>query len=371
VRLFKCIAIVLMLCAAVPVFSYSDQLTTERILRENKSFLEFMNVCISNYAEDTRDEFRDIYQIHFNADIAYLQSDYRRAYKNVYKSQKKQADLYVKIAENHYLENSKDILDRLAPDIIKSKNSSARLYLTLAYRDRTVAKNYITVGKASHPKLHSYRIYKYLDAVKMSRRAKRYGFLALFESQTIAKKKQIYSHLFEIERERGSDFFLRFLSKDEDGYIEEMNKDYYDYKPETPVEGQDNEDTETYVRTLQKRVRFKNEKRVAEYLLYGEFDKAERIIRKYVDQFNYMKIMATIENLAAANQGTLAGFDADTLKRTHADNYGKIYGKSMLDTFYSDVKVVDDIKDDKKENTEESTNDEVDTEKPDDGEQNQ
>jgi len=84
-----------------------------------------------------------------------------------------------------------------------------------------------------------------------------------------------------------------------------------------------------------------------------------------------MKIMATIENLAAANQGTLAGFDADTLKRTHADNYGKIYGKSMLDTFYSDVKVVDDIKDDKKENTEESTNDEVDTEKPDDGEQNQ
>ncbi len=43
----------------------------------------------------------------------------------------------------------------------------------------------------------------------------------------------------------------------------------------------------------------------------------------------------------------------------------------MLDTFYSDVKVVDDIKDDKKEDTEESTNDEVDTEKPDDGEQNQ
>ncbi len=371
VRLFKCIVMVLMLCVAVPVFSYSDQLTTERILRENKLFLDFMNVCISNYAEDTRDEFRDIYQIHFNADIAYLQSDYWRAYKNVYRSQKKQADLYVKIAENHYLENAKNILDRLAPDIIKSKNSSARLYLTLAYRDRTVAKNYIAVGKASHPRLHSYRIYKYLDAVKMSRRAKRYGFLALFESQTIEKKKQIYNHLFEIEREKGNEFFLRFLSKDEDGYIEEMNKKYYDYKPETPVEGQENAGTDTYMRTLQKKVRFKNEKRVAEYLLYGEFDKAEPIIRKYVDQFNYMKIMATIENLAAANQGTLAGFDAETLKRTHADNYGRIYGKSMLDTFYSDVTVVDDIRDEKKQDTEETTDEAVDTKEPEDGEQNQ
>jgi len=42
VRLYKCIVMVLMLCVAVPAFSYSDQLTTERILRENKSFLEFM-----------------------------------------------------------------------------------------------------------------------------------------------------------------------------------------------------------------------------------------------------------------------------------------------------------------------------------------
>jgi len=345
---------VLMLSLTVPAFSFSDQLTTERILRENKSFLEFMNVCISNFAEDTKDEFRDIYQIHFNADIAYLQSDYRRAYKNVYKSQKKQADLYLKIAERHYLENSKDILDRLAPDIIKSKSSSARLYLTLAYRDRTVAKNHITVGRASHPKLHSYRIYKYLDAVKMSRRAKRYGFLALYESQTIDKKKQIYNHLFEIERERGNQFFLRFLSKDEDGYIEELNKQYYDYKPEAEVEGQDDSDSDTYVRSLQKKVRFKHEKRVAEYLLYGEFDRAERIIRKYVDQFNYMKILATIENLAAANQGTLAGFDAETLKRTHSDNYGNMYGKSMLDTFYADVTVVDDIRSDKKQEKEET-----------------
>jgi len=342
--LIKSFAIIIALSVSVPVFSFSDQLTTERILRENKKFLEFMNVCISNYADEKKDEFRDIYQIHFNADIAYLQSDYRRAYKDVYRSQKKQADLYVDVADKYYLEHAKKILDRFAPGIIQSKDSSARLYLTLGYRDRAVAKNYLTIGRASNPKLHSYRIYKYLDSVKMSRRAKRYGFLALYESQPIETKKKIYTHLFEIERETGNVFFLRFLSKDEDGYIEELNKEYYDYKPETPEGEQAVESDDTFERTLEKRVRFKNEKRVAEYLLHAEFEKAERVIHKYVDDLNFKKILATIEMLAARNQGTIAGFDVEQLKRTHNDNYGKLDRPSMLESFYADVKVVDDIR---------------------------
>ena len=357
-RLIKCFAIILILSISIPVFSFSDQLTTERILRENKDFLDFMNVCISNFADEKKDEFKNIYQIHFNADIAYLQSDYRRAYKNVYRSQKMQADLYLDIADKYYLEDAKNILDRFAPGIIKSKNTSARLYLTLGYRDRAVAKNFMTIGKASNPKLHSYRIYKYLDSVKMSRRAKRYGFLALYESQPVETKKKIYEHLFEIERETGSDFFLRFLSKDEDGYIEEMNKEYYDYKPETPAGEEVPGSDDTFERTLEKRVRFKNERRVAEYLLNAEFEKAERLIHKYVDDFNFKKILATIEMLAARSQGTVVGFNVERLKRVHYDNYGKLDRQSMLESFYSDVKVVDDIKKDNDgEATEETVED--------------
>lgn len=349
---------------AAPAFSFTDQATTERILADNRSFIDFINTCVTNFASDRTGSFKDIYQMNFNAEVAYLQSDYKRAFKKVYESQRKQADLYSDILRNLYLEDSKNILDRLAPDIIKAKNSRARLYLTLAYRDRAVGWNLYTIGDASNPKLYSYKLYQYVEAIKMTRRAKRYGFLALYESQTLEMKKNIFNHLFEIERETGNPFYNRFLRKMDASLLEEINRNYEE--AETAEEKAEDKKTadkgvkdekgardklaeeKKLEKKVEKHVRFRNEKTVAQYLMNSEFEKAEDIIRKYVDDFNFKIIQATFEVMAARNQDKKSasaggGIDYNTFRVHHLDNYSRLSKQSVLENFAGTVKVEDDI----------------------------
>ncbi len=330
----------IVLICLVTVHGFADQLTADRAIQENKEFIEFMDVPLSNFGEKYKETFKDIYQIHFNAEVAYLQSDYNRAFRNVYESQKKQADLYSQLVRE-YLEETKKFLDSISPEVIKSKNKKARLYLNLAYRDREVARTHHTVADASNPKLCSNKIYKYIEAIKVLRRARRYGFLAMFESQTEETKKKIYNHLFEIEREKGNLFYVRFISKTEQEIIDEMQKEYYDVQTSATTPASKQEDT--YEKRIEKRARFRDERRVAEYILTAEFEKAEPIIRDYVKDFNFNLITATIEFLVV-NKSPIAGnTTVEYLKRFHDDNYSRYYSPSTLNAFAGEMKVVDAI----------------------------
>lgn len=326
---------------SVWVNSFADQLTADRAIQENKEFIEFMDVPISNFGEKYKETFKDIYQIHFNAEVAYLQSDYNRAFRNVYESQKKQADCYSQVVRD-YLEETKKFLDSISPEVIKSKNKKARLYLNLAYRDREVARTHHTVADASNPKLCSNKIYKYIEAIKILRRARRYGFLAMFESQTDETKKKIYNHLFEIEREKGNLFYVRFISKTEQEIIDEMQKEYYDVQV-TAVNAPASKQEETYEKRIEKRARFRDERRAAEYLLTAEFEKAEPIIRDYIKDFNFNLIVAAIEFLFVNKSPIISNYTVEQLKRFHDDNYSRYYSPSTLNAFAGDIKVVDVI----------------------------
>ncbi|MBN2079215.1 MAG: hypothetical protein JW838_09630 [Spirochaetes bacterium] len=334
------------------VFSYSDQTTTERILKENNRFIEFINVSITNFAENKKEEFLAAYDKHFNADVAYLQSDYRRAFKRIYASQGEMEKLYREMVKDHYLEDSKAILDRLAPRIIRSRSARARLYLTLGYRDRTVSWVHYTVGDASNPKLHSYKIYKFEDAIKMARRAKRYAFLALFESQTNEKKFKIYNQLCKNERAAGNLFFNRYADLNEEDYIKELGKSYMERQEENDAAKAGDAATKeaaregrTFEKSVEKRVRFRNETKVARYLLNGEYEKAEDIMRQYIDDFNFKLINATFDMLTASEgelpQGDRVDFEA--YKVHLVDNYARLSKDSMLDGLIEKVKVEDDV----------------------------
>ncbi len=325
---------------------YSDQTTTERILRENNRFIEFINVSISNFADDKKAEFMTAYGKHFNADVAYLQSDYRRAFKRIYSSQGDMEKIYREMVKDHYLEDSKAILDRLAPRIIRSKNARARLYLTLGYRDRTVSWVYYTVGDASNPKLHSYKLYKFEDAIKMARRAKRYAFLALFESQVTEQKFKIYNQLFKNERDAGNRFFRRFIDLGEEEYIKEMGKSFMERQDEGLAAPRDPEaGKQTFEKSVERRVRFRNETKMARYLLDGEYDKAEDIMRQHVDDFNFKLINATFDMLTAGESNLPEGdrVDYGGFKIHLMDNYSRLSKTSMLDGMIDKVKVEDDI----------------------------
>lgn len=348
-------------------YSAIDQTYVERILKDNRDFIDFIDLGVTNFSPESKNDLFTIYQKHFNAEVAFLQSDYKRAFDNVYDSQKDMVTLYEKVLTEFYLEDSKNILDNIAPEIIRSKDPAARQYLTLGYRDRTLARTDYIVGEASHPKLYSYKIYKYVDAINMARRAKRYGFIAIYTSQTPAGKLKIYNQLFKSENENGSLFFKRFVDKNEQDYIKEMNRTYEEYEKEyqdggtgtqTVKEGSaDTQKTESaeikeaaFEGKVSRSVRFRKEQRVARYLLNGEFDKAEPIIRSYVDNYNFKLITATLKTLS--EQGTHTGEgepvsskqDYAKLIQHHNDNYGILNGKSVLGSMVGDVKVIDDMK---------------------------
>lgn len=335
----RCIVILMAVAMAIPMCVYADQLTADRAIQSNKEFIEFMDTPISNFGEIYKEKFKDIYQLHFNAEVAYLQSDYNRAFRIVYESQQKQADLYSEIVRD-YLDETKQFLDSISPEVIKSKNKKARLYLNLAYRDREVARNHHTIADATNPRLSSNKIARYIEAIKIVRRARRYGFLSMFESQNDETKKKIYNHLFEIERERGNLFYVRFIAKPEQEIIDEMIKEFYDVQiTGTGVQPQKQEDAQAS--RIANRVRFRDERRVAEYLLTAEFNKAEPIIRDYVKDFNFTLTTAAIEYLVVNKLPIASQFTIEKLKRFHDDNYARYHSPSALNAFAGSIKVVD------------------------------
>jgi len=360
------IAIILIILAGFTTsHSAIDQTYVERIIKENRDFIEFIDYGVTNFSPASKNELFTIYQKHFNAEVAFLQGEYKRSFDNVYDSQKDMVTLYEKLLIDFYLEDSKNILDNIAPEIIRSKDPIARQYLTLGYRDRTLARTHYTVGEASHPKLYSYKIFKYVDAINMARRAKRYGFIAIYTSQSPAGKLKIYNQMFKTETEGGSLFFKRFVDKNEQDYIKEMNKTDEELEKEYTEGGADaqkgggSEIKETaFEGRVSRSVRFRKEQRVARYLLNGEFDKAEPIIRSYVDNYNFKLITATLRTLA--DKGAHAGegepvaskLDYAKLIEHHNDNYVILNSKSMLGSMVGDVKVVDDVKKEDKSGSE-------------------
>jgi len=350
-----------------------DQSYVERILQENREFVDFIDTSVTNFAPDKKNDLFKIYQKHFNGEVAYLQGDYKRAFDNVYASQQDMVVLYEFMLTEYYLEDSKNILDGFAANIIRSKNTAAKQYLTLGYRDRTLARAFYISGEASYPKLCSYKIYKYLEAINMARRAKRYAFISLYTGQTPKGKLKIYNQMFKTENEKGGLFFKRFVDKNEKDYIAEMNKTYEEAEKEIdqkPAAGEgdakktgtaDAGNAASFEKKMEKSVRFRREQRVAQYLLNGEFDKAETVIRPYVEDYNFKLITAALNAIGSGETHTAEGETAPADQKDykkfiqhHNDNYKILNGKSILDSVTGNVKVVDDVKkEDKKEKDQE------------------
>ena len=346
---------------SVSAFPFSDQTTSERILKEDKGFIEFINYSLTNYQDrdpKMKDTFKTIYQDHFNAQVLHLQSDYKNAFRYVRLSQRTQKDLFHKVI-GYYLEDAKDILDKLAPAVIKSKNPRARLYLTLGYRDRSVSSNLKTVGDNSNPKLYSYILHEYVEAIKFARRAKRYGMLAMYESQSLETKRKIYNDLLKKEKLRLDEedkknnitgrikFYERFLDKRDEKqaneavtpFTKELNKKFEEYVNEPAVKSDKHED-----RTA-RRVRFRREQVLARHLQNLEFSRAEDIIREYVEDFNFKLIVSTYDIIKPETS-----IDKSMKQVHHFDSYNRLFNRkseeSMLIIVSKDVKVIDDIEED-------------------------
>ena len=112
------IAIFLIILAGFTTsYSAIDQTYVERILKENRDFIEFIDYGVTNFSPESKNDLFTIYQKHFNAEVAFLQGEYKRSFDNVYDSQKDMVTLFEKLLVDFYLEDSKNILDNIAPEI--------------------------------------------------------------------------------------------------------------------------------------------------------------------------------------------------------------------------------------------------------------
>jgi hypothetical protein len=161
-------------------------------------------------------------------------------------------------------------------------------------------------------------------------------------------------------------FFKRFVDKNEQDFIKELDKTYEDYEKEFSAEGNqaanastDKSQQEKVIKEIpfegkvERSVRFRKEQRVARYLLNGEFDKAEPIIRSYVDNYNFKLITATLKTLSSLDhtgEEARQRLNYESLLKHHNDNYMLFNGKSMLESVQGDAKVIDSLSSAKKNN---------------------
>lgn len=170
-----------------------DQTTTERIIKENRYFLSFINVSVSNFGKDNHISIlKKANQHQFNAHMWYLQSNYVRSYQEIKRSQSLLRDLYLQILDDYYREDARILLDISAPIIIQSKDKKAEHFLKLGYRDLEESKVFREMGYNYNRFLFSNKIRFYIDAIKNARRAKRFAFLAILESKIPVEEKEEY-----------------------------------------------------------------------------------------------------------------------------------------------------------------------------------
>ena len=170
-----------------------DQTTAERILRENRYFLEFIDVSVANFGQtDDKNKLIEAYTHNFCANLQYLQGNYVKTYKKIKFSQELLKDLYLRIVDKYYARDTRAMLNISAPIIVQAKDKKAQLFLRLGYRDLETSNQYRMFGYNYNRFLYSNKIRYYIDAIKRARRGKRFAFLALLESKIPYEEKDEY-----------------------------------------------------------------------------------------------------------------------------------------------------------------------------------
>ena len=333
------LACLVSVCVWGNLFAFGDYASSERILKENKAFLEFIDVSITNFGIQDESVFRKAYELHFNADLSYVQGDYGQTYKKVYNSQRELASICYTILKEKYLEDSRTTLALISGGVEKSKNVRARGLLVLGYRDRAAAQDAFTIGDGSFRKFFSYKIFKYQESINLVRKAQRFGYLALFESLTPETRIEIYDELVKQEKEKSKNlFYNRFIGKEG----EELDKEIALTYDEAEKRNQDASENSGFELKVDRRLRFKRESDVARFIKRRDFYLAESIFKTYISDFNFKLCYSMCEILGQKGDPNAPKLDYEKMKIQVIDSYGRFSKDSILNTYLGNVNIDDD-----------------------------
>ncbi len=171
----------------------ADQFLMKRVLPENKQYIEYINVAVSNFGNDEELETFIEAVIHdFNANIFTMQGKYVEGHKEIMESQRLLSALYYHFILNYYEPDARALLKMSAPIIFHAKDKKAEYYLNSGYAHLRKAEEYRMRGKNSNRFLYSTKINLYTQAIYELRTAKKYALLALTESKIPMVDKKDY-----------------------------------------------------------------------------------------------------------------------------------------------------------------------------------
>lgn len=181
----------ILLLACAPLFANApDRAFCEKILGENKRFIDFLNAGVSNFANKEHIEvFRSAALEHYKAHKEFLSGHYKETHSHIRESQKILKDLYLVVLNEYYQKDTQALLEKNSAMIIETRDVRALHLIKLGYRDLRVSEIYEGKGFNHNIHLYSTKIWFYIDAIKYARQAKRYAFLAIIESQTPFSEK--------------------------------------------------------------------------------------------------------------------------------------------------------------------------------------
>ncbi len=180
----------------------------QRLLKENRDFLEFINAPVSNFGKEDHKKFLHRASYHqFLAQKYFLASHYKDAFVEIRRSQKIQTILFDQILADVYQADTRRILELSAGAVIQSQDARALSFLKLGFRDLRVSEENHSLGKNIGFHLYSSKIKYYIEGIKFARQAKKLAFLSLMEMNTPAaeksqnKKQTLDDYLFPKEKE--------------------------------------------------------------------------------------------------------------------------------------------------------------------------
>ncbi len=166
-----------------------EQRYAEKGLKDNRFFMYYINATVTNMGTDEdKTAFREIIRRDIICQFFYMRFMFAYSFDQIRIVQEELIELYHRKL-NDEMKLTTSMLNELAAQTIQSRDSDARQYLRLGYRNIKLAKIEIGMADAFKPTLYSMRLHKYVRAMKQIKEAKRFAILILIQNNLPAEEK--------------------------------------------------------------------------------------------------------------------------------------------------------------------------------------
>lgn len=204
--------------------SAGNQRHSEKSLKDNIYFFNFINTTVTNTGSDEEKAvFTEAVRRDLIARMLYMKFSFNPAMIEIRTTQQLLITLFRKIAVRE-IDNAKELLNEIAPEVLKTGRKSAKKYMSLGYRSADTAEKVKIMSDNLPEKNYSIILYEYVKSIKNAKFSKRYAIIAHIESRIPPEKKwkTNYNKYNSVR-----DLITAYITENSDKYIKIHSDNYY------------------------------------------------------------------------------------------------------------------------------------------------